>query len=192
MSNEDVYGIYGGEIFETRLVSYEEGNYATIIKLDEIIGEEQDDGLVESFFKPSNLASEKDVSLGSTVIGIDATGDISIALGIITKLEKNEITQEDGEIVSDGVRYIHTNISMLPTVSGGPLVLTSGSVAGLSFISREGNLLAIPSSVIRNMLDVIAQKGVETMIGEQAASVFKYGLEGFGEEKVSEEEVLTE
>ncbi|MCK5027798.1 MAG: trypsin-like peptidase domain-containing protein [Candidatus Pacebacteria bacterium] len=192
MSEEDVYGVYGGETFATRLVSYEEGNYAAIIKLDEVIKEEEQSGLTESFFKPSSLASEEDVSLGSTVIGVDATGGVYIAIGIVTKLEKNEIMQEDGEAVFDGVRYIHTDILMSSTASGGPLVLSDGLVAGLAFVSREGNILAIPSTVIKSMLDIIAQKGVETMIGEQTASVLEYGFKGSGEEKVFEVENIDE
>lgn len=177
---EAVFAEYKGVPFTVRLVSYDIERYIAIMQLDERVDNE---AITEDFFTPLTLGFKDSGLLGSSVVGIDATNDVQIRIGTITRLEYADDLQEDGSSLPGPVSFIHTNISITTSVNGGPLVLLNGSVIGSSFISKEGVLYAVPSSVIKEMLDIIAQQGVETMITNtrQTASV----LQGFSRNTAS-------
>jgi hypothetical protein len=165
-----VLGNYGGKTFHVSSLS-NENSEVSIVKLNEqtVSGTGTES---ESIFKPLNLASDESVKLGNTVIGIDATKDVQIDSGIVTRLEKENVVAEDGTSVPN-VTLIHTDIVMSASVDGGPLILTDGTVAGLVFVSKDGKLVAVPSYIIRGLLDAVQGKGVSAEIKGQTASVLE-------------------
>jgi hypothetical protein len=169
-----VFAVYKDVSFTVRLVSYDMERYVGIVQLDDRIDREV---ISEDFFTPLTLTTKNTSLLGSSVVAIDATHNVQIRLGMITRLEYAELLQEDGSTVSGDMSFVHTDILIPTSVNGGPLVLLDGSVVGSAFISKEGVLYAVPSAVIRDMLDIIAQQGLETVMlnTSQSASA----LQGF-------------
>ena len=166
----DMSAEYNGEVFGVRVFSYEKDSDFAIVHLEI---DEENTSVDESSFKPLSLAKEKDISLGSSVVAVDTTNDIEIASGMITRLEMGEIETEAQTTTSDRVRYIHTNINIPLSASGGPLILLDGSVAGMIISTSEG-LYAVPAFILKETLDITIQQGVETAIGnEQAASLLQ-------------------
>ena len=144
------------------------------MKLDELTQVDEEE-INEAFFAPVVLTQDLPV-LGEIVIGINTTGGIEIASGIITHIEKEEVKLEDGSILNDDIKFIYTDIKMTGIVDGGPLVLLNGEVAGLIFISKNGDLLAVPAQTIQSMIHVVIQQGVETAAQNAQSAAVLFGI----------------
>jgi S1-C subfamily serine protease len=119
------------------------------------------------------LTDSGTLSLGRTVIGIDATHNTRIGTGIITRLEKSAGAIEPGdEDASNEVSFIYTSAVMENSVDGGPMITLSGDVVGVAFVSRDMLLMATPVHRIQAMLNDVDTVGVEAAasVSLQAAS----------------------
>jgi S1-C subfamily serine protease len=98
--------------------------------------------------------------VGHLVLALGRAGShIHATLGVVSAIgetgERRSHRRHGGELD----RYIQTDVVMYPGFSGGPLVDAAGQVRGLNTSIMRGTSLAIPTSVITRVTEVLLTHG---------------------------------
>jgi S1-C subfamily serine protease len=112
----------------------------------------------EGSFSAATLAPAESVKVGHFVLALGQTGNerLMASFGVVSALGSSWRTARGG--VVDG--YIRADLVFYPGFSGGPLVDTSGRVAGLnSSHLAQGQGLAIPASAVDSIVQTLLTQG---------------------------------
>lgn len=113
---------------------------------------------------PANWGEWDDLNVGNLVLALGKPGhDIQATLGVVSAI--GEVGEGGGERrgrrrgARVGDRFIRTDVVMYPGFSGGPLVDGAGVVRGMNTSIMNGVSLAIPTSTIRNAVEMLLVHG---------------------------------
>lgn len=107
---------------------------------------------------PAEIAASEEARVGSLVLAIGRPGDDGpmATVGIISAVAGPWRTWRGGTID----RLIQTDVTMYPGFSGGPLIGSSGRVAGMNTSHLgHGASAAVPASLIDGIVQAILQQG---------------------------------
>ena len=132
-------GIFSdGKVFDLKVVSGKESVSVTIMQV--VVSE----GTKDYTFTPIKLADSEILKLGQTVITLFGKDKVSVATGIISSIDKSEITEENKKQTTIA---ISANFGVAPEVYGNPMLNMFGEVVGMRTFNASGNYF-IPSNLI--------------------------------------------
>lgn len=113
---------------------------------------------------PANWAEWEGLNVGNLVLALGKpSSDIQATLGVVSAI--GEVGEGGGERRGRrrsgraGDHFIRTDVVMYPGFSGGPLVDGAGLVRGMNTSIMNGVSLAIPTSTIRNAVEMLLAHG---------------------------------
>lgn len=141
-----------GREFEARVIGRDEATDLAVIKIDA-------PNLV-----PANFGASEQLEVGEWVVAIGSPFGFSntVTAGIVSAKGRSLTPRETGRVFED---FIQTDAAINPGNSGGPLLNLRGEIIGINtaIASRtgayEGLGFAIPSTIVRTVVDNIVQNG---------------------------------
>lgn len=153
---------YKNIFFNARLLPVPDTGEASFIKITSPIVDTDGILIKNNFFKSLTPASKEKIVLGSSVIGLDSTGDVQIATGIISRIKNSGVPDKDGVLKDGGVQYVYTNFGIGASSLGGPALLLDGTVAGMIVSEKDAVSTVLSSEKIQEALSAVLKTGTTT------------------------------
>lgn len=133
-----------GELFYAKLVAEDGAHDLALLEASERLAAKEGTS-TPLVFHGSAVGDSDTLRIGQTVISLASRGDITLILGVISRLDANRLKD------SSRVNGIYTTLDARGAYVGGPILNTAGEIIGMNGLI-EGNPIGIPSRIIKEFL----------------------------------------
>src|SRR3989344_1738470 len=139
-----------GAVFDVNILA--EGEYISLLQ----IVMPKDTGTstsVQQKFSQVKLGNSDDVKIGQTMIALGADTEISLLLGVVSRVEWINPPSSQNDEPRKVADLLYTTMAATLLYSGGPLINTEVEVVGINIVKGGGEQFSVPSNSIKELLD---------------------------------------